>query len=107
MIPGLSLKNLMHIEIPGTGVAFPRNGKWITNEDIHALLFGYGWQQKMADKKLDACYYEKELGFKKRFWVHTPGTAISHNELTSADLMIEAADNAITSSGIAKNEIDF
>jgi 3-oxoacyl-[acyl-carrier-protein] synthase III len=107
MTSGLTLKNLMHIKISGSGVAFPGTGKWITNEDIHALIFGNSWQQKMADKKLDPCYYEKELGFKKRFWVHTPGDAITHDELTSADLMIEAANNAIAGSSISKNEIDF
>ncbi len=107
MTPGLSLKNLLHVKISGSGIAFPDTGRWITNEDIHALIFGNSWQQKMADKKLDPGYYEKELGFKKRFWVHTPGDAITHDELTSADLMVEAANNAIASSSISKNEIDF
>jgi len=72
MHSGLTLKNLLGIEISASGTAFPEAGKWIANNDIHALIFGNNWLQKMADKKLDPCYYEKELGFKKRYWVHTP-----------------------------------
>lgn len=107
MTSGLTLHNLLNAEISGSGIAFPQAGKWITNEDIHRLIFGDDWQQKMADKKLDPCYYEKEMGFKKRFWVHIPGSARPHDELTSADLMIEAAKDALNNSNIAENEIDF
>ncbi|MBV9960816.1 MAG: hypothetical protein JO072_01100 [Parafilimonas sp.] len=107
MHPGLTLKNLYHTKISGTGNAFPSKGKWISNNDIHALIFGDDFQQKMAEKNLDPHYYENELGFKKRFWVHTPGSPIVRDELTSADLMIEAANNAINNSNVSKNEIDF
>ncbi|MBS1747072.1 MAG: hypothetical protein JST21_12950 [Bacteroidetes bacterium] len=107
MTTGLTLKNLLNIEITGSGTAFPERGRWITNEDIHQMIFGDNWAEKMAEKKLRPDYYETELGLKKRFWTHTPGTTISHNELTSADLMIEAAENAIKDSGVPKNEIDF
>jgi 3-oxoacyl-[acyl-carrier-protein] synthase-3 len=107
MHPGLTLNNLFHTKISGTGNAFPSKGNWINNEDIHALIFGDDFQQKMEAKKLDPSYYEKELGLKKRFWVHTPGSPIVRDELTSADLMIEAANNAINNSNIPKNEIDF
>ncbi|MEO8711567.1 MAG: 3-oxoacyl-ACP synthase III family protein [Parafilimonas sp.] len=107
MNPGLTIKNIMHVEVSGSGIAFSAGGKWISNNDIHALIFGDDWQQKMIDKKLDPSYYEKETGFKNRFWVHAPGTVIKHDELTSADLMIEAANNAIKNSSISKNEIDF
>jgi 3-oxoacyl-[acyl-carrier-protein] synthase III len=104
---GLILKNLMHTEITGTGVAFPDQGKWIRNEDIHALLYGEDWADKMLEKNINPCYPQEELGFKKRFWVHTPGTDITHNELTSADLMIAASKEAIKNSGIVKDNIDF
>ena len=104
---GLTLKNLTGISITGTGTAFPSAGRWVDNEDIHQMIFGADWKEKMTAKKLDPGYYEKELGFKRRFWVHTPGDKIIHSELTSADLMVEAAENAIKDSGINKSEIDF
>lgn len=104
---GFTVKHIMGICIAGTGTAFPGRGKWILNEDIHAMVFGSDWQQKMAAKKMDPAYYEYELGFKKRYWVHMPGTAIAHDELTSADLMIVAAENAISDAKISKDEIDF
>jgi len=107
MVPGLTLKNLLNIEITGSGTAFPERGRWVMNNDIHQMIFGDNWAEKMAAKNLRPDYYETELGLKKRYWTHTPGSTISHNELTSADLMIEAADNAIKDSGISKYEIDF
>jgi 3-oxoacyl-[acyl-carrier-protein] synthase-3 len=107
MASGLTLKNLMNIHISGSGTAFPERGRWITNDDIHQMIFGDDWVEKMTAKKLRPDYYETELGFKKRYWTHTPGTIISHDELTSADLMIEAAENAIKDSNINKDEIDF
>lgn len=107
MAPGLTFNNLFNIEITGSGTAFPEAGRWITNEEIHQMIFGDDWFEKMTAKNLRPDYYETELGFKKRFWTHTPGSIISHNELTSADLMIAAAENAIKDSGINKDEIDF
>ncbi len=107
MTTGLTLKNLYNIEITGSGTSFPDKGRWVTNEDIHQMIFGDNWAEKMIAKKLRPDYYETELGLKKRFWTHTPGSVITHDELTSADLMIDAAENAIRDSGIAKNEIDF
>ena len=107
MTSGLTLKNLMNIEISGSGTAFPEHGRWVTNDEIHQMIFGDNWAEKMTAKKLRPDYYETELGLKKRFWMHTPGTIISHDELTSADLMIEAAENAIKDSNINKDEIDF
>lgn len=61
----------------------------------------------MAAKNLAPQYYEEELGLKQRYWVHTPGTAFSQSELTSADLMIEAAKAAIANSSIAAGDIDL
>ena len=107
MPSGLTLKSLFNIEITGSGTAFPETGRWITNDDIHQMIYGDNWLEKMTAKKLRPDYYETEIGFKKRFWTHTPGAIISHNELTSADLMIEAAENAIKDSGIKNDEIDF
>lgn len=104
---GLILENLSNIFISGTGTAFPQPGKWVTNEMIHELVFGKNWQQVMVNQKLHPDYYENELGFKERYWVHTPGSKITHDELTSADLMIAAAENAIADSGIKKETIDF
>lgn len=107
MTPGLTLKDLYHVEITGSGTAFPDKGRWVTNDDIHQMIFGDNWAEKMAAKNLVPGYYESELGLKNRFWVHTPGSSITHNELTSADLMAEAAEAAIKDSGIKKDEIDF
>lgn len=104
---GLVIKNLMNVEISGSGVGFPEEGRWINNEDIHALIFGEEWENKMTAQKLNPCYYQDELGFKKRFWVHTPGTPVVHNELTSADLMIEAANHAFANCDVTREEIDF
>jgi len=107
MAPGLCAKNITNITIAGSGKAFPETGIWVSNDDIHKLIFGENWLHKMAAKKLDPFYYQQELGFGRRFWVHTPGTAFTHEELTSADLMIEAAANAIADSNISKTEIDM
>jgi 3-oxoacyl-[acyl-carrier-protein] synthase-3 len=104
---GLILNNLMHTEISGTGVAFPEGGRWIKNEDIHALLYGEDWPDKMIEDKIDPCYHQNELGLKRRYWVHTPGSLIHKNELTSADLMIAAANEAILNSRVSKDDIDF
>lgn len=104
---GLTLTNLMNVEILSTGTGFPSGGKWVSNEDIHELIYGSNWHTKMVEKKLDPSYYERELGFKNRYWVHTPGAPIVHDELTSADLMIAAANDAISKAGISKSEIDF
>lgn len=107
MASGLTLKSLYNIKISGSGTAFPERGRWITNDEIHEMLFGEDWAEKMAAKNLRPDYYETELGLKKRYWTHTPGSKISHNELTSGDLMIEAAENAIKDSKLSKDEIDF
>ncbi|MEP6682600.1 MAG: 3-oxoacyl-[acyl-carrier-protein] synthase III C-terminal domain-containing protein [Parafilimonas sp.] len=107
MPSGLLLNNLFNIEIIGSGTAFPNAGRWVTNDEIHQMIYGDDWAEKMTAKKLRPDYYETELGLKKRFWTHTPGSIISQDELTSADLMIEAAENAIKDSGIKKDEIDF
>jgi 3-oxoacyl-[acyl-carrier-protein] synthase III len=104
---GLALNNLMNVEVLSTGKAFPKGGKWITNQDIHSLIYGMDWKQKMAEKNLDPEYVEKELGFKKRFWVHTPGQPMLHDEITSSDLMVAAAKDAIAKSSITVDEIDF
>lgn len=104
---GLILKNLQQIEITGSGYAFPDKGKWVMNEDIHSMLYGQDWEQEMARLHIDPGYFQNELGFQKRYWVHQPGEEILHSELTSADLMIAAARNAITDSAIHKNDIDF
>ena len=37
---GLTLRNIMNIAVTGTGTAFPQAGKWVCNEEIHALIFG-------------------------------------------------------------------
>lgn len=104
---GLTLNNLMNIRISGTGIGFPGRGKWTGNEAIHAAIFGEHWIEKMAAKKLDPQYYINELGFKQRYWVHTPGQPVTHDELTAADLMVEAAERAIADSGLSKTDIDF
>ncbi len=105
---GLTIQNLLQVEITGTGTAFPeKGGRWVSNEDIHTMLYGEHWQEKMTMKNLSPDYYENELGFKNRYWVHTPGEPIRHNELTSAYLMTAAAKNAIADSGVLPEEIDF
>lgn len=100
-------KPFKNITITGSASAFPKTGTWMHNNDIHALIFGTNWKEKMREKNLDPNYYKDTLGFENRFWVHTPGMPILHNELTSADLMVEAATLAIADSGIPKSEIDF
>ncbi len=97
----------MNITISGTGTGFPAGGKWIDNEVIHAAIFGEDWAATMAAKKLDPQYYINEMGFKQRYWVHTPGQPLYHDELTAADLMVAAAENAIADSGLSKTDIDF
>ena len=107
MVSGFTFKELYNFEITGSGTAFPERGRWVTNDEIHLMIYGENFAEKMAAKNFRPDYYETVLGLKKRFWTHTPGSTITHNELTSADLMAEAAENAIKDSGIHKDEIDF
>ncbi len=100
-------KPFKNVAITGSASAFPEGGIWMHNNDIHALIFGSAWKEKMLEKKLDPDYYKTVLGFENRFWVHTPGKPVLHTELTSADLMLKAAEMAIADSGIAKDDIDF
>ncbi len=104
---GLICQNIMQVEITGSGVAFPEKGKWVTNEDIHAMLYGQDWKKEMARLQVDPGYFKNEMGFQKRYWVHTPGTEIVPDELTSADLMVAAARQAIEESNLSNDDIDF
>ncbi len=104
---GLIIRNLMNVTISGTGLGFPEGCKLITNETIHTLLLGENWKEKMTARKMNPEYYVNELGFNKRYWVHTPGHPLSSDEPTSADLMIAAAETAIKDSGLQKKDIDF
>lgn len=103
----LCTNTVFNIEVKGTGIAFPPKGKWVSNEEIHTMLYGENWPEVMASKKLDPGYYFNEYGFSKRYWVHTPGTPVVHSELTSAYLMLAAANQAIKNSNVKKDEIDF
>lgn len=107
MAQGLSIKHNLPAYIKGSAVAFPDAGQWIQNEDIHSMIFGSDWKSVMTAKGLDPDYYYDQLGFKNRYWVHRPGAAIIHDELTSASLMEEAGKNALENAGCKPSEIDF
>lgn len=107
MNKGLFINEIMPAIIKGSAAAFPEEGRWMTNENIHSLIYGIDWESKMKEKGLDPDYYEEQLGFKNRYWVHQPGSEISHDELTSASLMKEAGARALEDAGCKPDDIDF
>ncbi|MBM9576584.1 hypothetical protein JWG45_05390 [Leptospira sp. 201903070] len=104
---GILGKPIPGIIISGTGSAFPLQcGKFWTNSEIHKLLYGKHWESFFTEKKIDSDYFQRNYGFERRYWVHTPDSPLHDNEATSADLMEIAARNALESSKLSGNEID-
>ncbi|MBM9499642.1 hypothetical protein JWG44_05185 [Leptospira sp. 201903071] len=104
---GILGKPIPGIKISGTGSAFPLHcGRFWTNNEIHELLYGKNWEKFFAENKMDSDYFQKNYGFEKRYWVHAPGSPLSENEATSADLMEIAAREALESSKLSGLEID-
>ena len=61
----------------------------------------------MESKSLNPDSVKKKLGFKRRFWVHTPGTPFTSVEATSADLMVYAGKQALDNANLKANDIDL
>ncbi len=104
---GIREKGISNIKILASAKSFPEGGKWVFNEDIHKLIHGKDWKDKMKEKNLDPDYYKKEYGFNKRYLVHLPGNSKDKLQLTSADLMEDAGKKAIVESGIKKRDISL
>ncbi|MFI5171699.1 MAG: 3-oxoacyl-ACP synthase III family protein [Chitinophagales bacterium] len=104
---GLAINDLMDVEITATGSAFPLPGRFVDNSEIHHLKYGENWEAVFHEKNHHPEYIFQQLGYKKRYWTHTPGTPLQHNELTSADLMQEAAHNCLTNAGMDLKSIDL
>ncbi len=104
---GLKIKKLMHAGITSTGVAFPKNGRWVSNEEIHHLIHGSNWRETMASRGWDINYVQTVLGYENRFWTHTPGEPFDHAELTSADLMEYASLQALERANLSPGNIDL
>ncbi len=106
-IKGTFLNNLNGVAINTVSSAFPNGLQKVDNSAIHALLYGENWQSVFSEKNYNVDYIKNELGYSERYWSHTPGTPITHNELTAADLMEAASRKALRESNIDKNEIDM
>ena len=86
-IRGLKMQDLWGIKILSTASAFPSPGRFVSNSEIHKMRFGNNWEEVFKSKNYNIDFIETELGYKNRYWTHTPGTPIIHEELNSADLM--------------------
>ncbi|MBK8487907.1 MAG: 3-oxoacyl-[acyl-carrier-protein] synthase III C-terminal domain-containing protein [Chitinophagales bacterium] len=104
-IHGLKIQELWGIKILSTASAFPSPGRFVSNTEIHQMRFGNNWKEVFKTKNYKLDFIENELGYENRYWTHTPGTPISHTELTSADLMEASAKKALEKSGLNKNAI--
>ena len=104
-IRGLKMQDLWGIKILSTASAFPSLGRFVSNSEIHQMRFGNNWEEVFRSKNYNIDFIETELGYKDRYWTHTPGTPIIHEELNSADLMEAAAKSAIEKSNLDPNEI--
>ncbi|MGV9011384.1 MAG: 3-oxoacyl-ACP synthase III family protein [Flavobacteriales bacterium] len=100
------LGRVLPVRIAGCGIGFPAGGRWVLNDEIHALRHGADWQRVMNEKGADPGYYEANLGFRRRYWVQTPGEENAHGKLTSMDLMSVASEQALERAGKQVSEID-
>ena len=105
---GLILKSVANAGILGTGTAFPKDrGRWRGNEDIYELIHGPDWATILKQKGWSPDFPREKFGFRRRFWVRTPGDACRPDEATTADLMEIAAQSALSNSGVAPADIDL
>lgn len=103
-----SINKIAGVGILGTGSGFADDrGRWISNEDIHLMLYGRDWKKVFEANGRDPDYYRKKYGFDRRYWVHTPGCDLAKTSTTSLDLSELAARNAMESAGINTDEIDL
>lgn len=104
---GTTFSGLTGCTITAANSAFPKRLQNISNAQIHELVYGANWQTIFQEKNYDPDFIENKLGYQHRYWSHIPGTPITENELTSADLMIAAAEKTISTAGIPIHEIDM
>ncbi|MCC6841139.1 MAG: ketoacyl-ACP synthase III [Flavobacteriales bacterium] len=103
--PGAACHRLP-VRVSGCAVGFPAAGRWLENDEVHALRFGRDWPSEMARQGADPAYYEAKLGVRRRYWAHTPGQPNTAGSLTALDLMEAAAVPAMERAGVAPGELD-
>lgn len=97
---------VLPVRITGCGIGFPKGGRWVENDDVHALRFGPDWRAVMAKQGADPGYYEAKLGVRRRYWVSTPGMENSPESLTTMDLVAAASTDAMANAGIKASDVD-
>lgn len=103
-----STSQIRDVGIIATGTAFPEGlGRWIRNEDIHALKYGPDWGAYFANAGYDPDYPKTHGGFSRRYWVQLPGAASDEREVTSVDLMEVAVRKALDQSPLTEDDIDL
>ena len=95
------------VSILGTGTAFPTSmGRWVTNAEVERLQ-PRACEGDPQSAGLDSDRASGVLGFRRRFWTHTPGRPHDPGEATSEDLAVEAASAAIVAAGIDPGRVDL
>ncbi|MBK9421335.1 MAG: hypothetical protein IPN44_09830 [Flavobacteriales bacterium] len=97
---------VLPVRVTGCGIGFPAGGKWVSNEEVHALRFGPDWRTEMARQGADPGYYEAKLGVRRRYWVQRPGQENSPDALTAMDLMSAAATHALANASMKASDMD-
>ena len=92
--------------ITGSETAFPEaGGQWVSNEDIHHIIYGKEWKEIMKTRHLDEAYPYQKFDFQNRYWTHIPGTEFHSNEATTDVLMEKAARKLLTNKNRKPSEI--
>lgn len=105
MSSGIAGRYIPNVMIKYAEKYFSSKGRWYDNDDIHRILQGLDWKEKMKDRGLDPDYYKNTFGYEKRYMVRVPGEELSGTELTSADLMEGAALSLFRKNRIRKKDI--
>lgn len=103
---GLKLTPVPGVALMGASSAFSASGTWVSNEDIHTLVYGPDWREAMAKKGLDPDHPAKK-GFSRRHWTLPPESPRTGQEENSADLMQQAAEKVLSETGMSIREIDL
>jgi 3-oxoacyl-[acyl-carrier-protein] synthase III len=104
---GTWLHGLEGVSIRHVSAVFPNANRVVDNAQIHNLLYGEQWEQIFKSKQYDPDFIKNNLGCEQRYWAHVPGTPIIKDEITSADLMVEAGNKLFSETGLPKAEIDL
>ncbi len=103
---GLKLTSVPGVGLLGATRAFADSGSWVSNDDIHALLYGDHWKSTMVEQGLDP-EHPRRKGFSRRHWTLPPESPRTGDEENSADLMHRAAREVLLQTGVNISEIDL